>query len=62
MVDFRLTVLLFLGKLLAFLKYVPAIEEASNETHLLVNFSCLQFDPQFVLRVPIVVLDKKRGR
>ena len=49
----------FLGKLLACLKYLSAIQKASDETFLLAIFSCLySLLPELVLRVPIVVLDK----
>ena len=39
--NFRLILLLFLGKLLACLEYLSAIQEASGETFLLANFSSL---------------------
>ena len=61
-VDFRLILLLLLGKLLDYLKYLSAVHVACDETHLLAIFPCLySLVPEFVLRVPIVVFNKIVG-
>ena len=39
-----------------------SIQEASDETHLLANFSCLQFGPRIRTEGLIVVLDKKKKK
>ena len=50
MVDFRLILLSFLGKLLAGFKYLSAVEEASDETFPQSILSCLySLVPKFVL-------------
>ena len=41
MADFRLILLLFPGKFLAYLKYLSAIQETSDETFQLAILSCL---------------------
>ena len=43
---FRLILVLSLGKLLAFLKYLSTIQEARDETYLVANFSYLPVGPR----------------